>query len=101
MKLMYEDLPDKDDLMGNDDSVVKVSKSVFNIKSPSMKHRSNVFSLGDRENLLGSEPESPSIVAHLAIKNDIKYPMETIFGKFNTHYWITLVANICSSMNFL
>ncbi|UXI19099.1 hypothetical protein NH340_JMT05042 [Sarcoptes scabiei] len=97
MKLMYEDLPDKDDLMGNDDSVVKVSKSVFNIKSPSMKHRSNVFSLGDRENLLGSEPESPSIVAHLAIKNDIKYPMETIFREIQ----YALLDNACREYLFI
>ncbi|KAF7492608.1 Vacuolar protein sorting-associated protein 52 -like protein [Sarcoptes scabiei] len=82
MKLMYEDLPDKDDLMGNDDSVVKVSKSVFNIKSPSMKHRSNVFSLGDQRHKISDGNDFREIQYALLDNACREYLfILTIFGK--------------------
>ncbi|KAH9529459.1 Vacuolar protein sorting-associated protein 52 [Dermatophagoides farinae] len=78
-KMMYEDLPDKDDLMGNDDSHKANKISIFNLKSNVVKHRPNIFSLGDRESLLTIELESPLIVVHAATKNDMKYPLENVF----------------------
>nr|XP_027194537.1 vacuolar protein sorting-associated protein 52 homolog isoform X2 [Dermatophagoides pteronyssinus] len=78
-KMMYEDLPDKDDLMGNDDSHKANRSSIFQLKSNIIKHRHNIFALGDRESLLTTELESPLIVVHPASKNDMKFPLENIF----------------------
>lgn len=79
MKLIYDDLPDKDDLMGNDDSHKTNRSSIFTLKNSTIKHRSNVFALGDRESLLSTELESALIVPHASTKNDTKYSLECIF----------------------
>lgn len=98
MKLMYEELPDRDDLMGNDDSHKSARPSLFHIKSGnSMKHRANVFALGDREALLFTELESTAIVPHSAHKNEIKHSLEAIFRSIQ----FTFLENACREYLFI
>ncbi|XP_017491379.1 PREDICTED: vacuolar protein sorting-associated protein 52 homolog [Rhagoletis zephyria] len=70
-KLIYEDLPDKDDLLGNDETAKNKSTSLFSLKSTTtMKQRSNVFALGNRESLLNDDLEASLIVPHVAVKSE-------------------------------
>ncbi|KAH6928650.1 hypothetical protein HPB50_018171 [Hyalomma asiaticum] len=75
MKLQYEEVPEKDDLMGVEDT----TKRDILFSKPSLKNRSTVFTLGARNNILTTELESPIIVPHAAQKNEVRYPFESLF----------------------
>lgn len=97
-KLMYEDLPDKDDLLGNDESSKNKSTSIFSLKpAQTMKHRSNVFALGNRESLLNEDLESSLIVPHVAVKSDTKYSLESIFKSIQ----FAFLDNACREYLFI
>lgn len=74
MKLQFEDVPDKDDLMGVDDTP---KWGLFN--KPSLKNRSTIFTLGNRNAVLGNELEAPVIVPHASAKSEKHYPFEQLF----------------------
>lgn len=75
MKLQFEEVAEKDDLMGVEDTT---KRSLFSSK-PSLKNRSTVFTVGTRNNVLTTELESPIIVPHAAQKNEVRYPFESLF----------------------
>ncbi|XP_054164992.1 vacuolar protein sorting-associated protein 52 homolog [Oppia nitens] len=95
-KLHFEEMPDKDDLMGCEDTGAKSRSSIFTHKH-SLKNRSTVFSIGDRENLLTMELESPLIVPHVAVKSDIRYSVESLFRS----HQFALVDNACREYLFI
>ncbi|XP_043539594.1 vacuolar protein sorting-associated protein 52 homolog [Chiloscyllium plagiosum] len=68
MKVQYEEVADKDDLMGVEDTA---KKGFFS--KPSLKNRNTIFTLGNRGNVIASsELEAPIIVPHAAQKSDIR-----------------------------
>ncbi|XP_064474251.1 vacuolar protein sorting-associated protein 52 homolog isoform X2 [Ornithodoros turicata] len=93
MKLQFEEVPEKDDLMGVEDTT---KRSLFSSK-PSLKNRSTVFTLGSRNSVLTSELESPIIVPHTSQKSDLKYPFESLFR--SQQY--ALVDNACREYLFI
>lgn len=95
VKLKYEELPDRDDLMAAEENL-KSKNSLFNSK-PSLKNRSTIFTLGDRGNVINEDIESPLIVPHVAHKTETKYPMEAIF---RSHQFAVL-DNACHEYHFL
>ncbi|XP_003748088.1 vacuolar protein sorting-associated protein 52 homolog [Galendromus occidentalis] len=74
MKLQFDDVPDKDDLMGVDDTP---KWGLFN--KPSLKNRSTIFTLGNRNAVMSVELEAPVIVPHASAKNEKHYPFEQLF----------------------
>ncbi|CAN7983927.1 unnamed protein product [Ixodes pacificus] len=76
MKLQYEEVAEKDDLMGVEDTT---KRNILCCSKPSLKNRSTVFTVGTRNNILTTELESPIIVPHAAQKNDARYPFESLF----------------------
>jgi len=96
-RLIFDDLPDKEDLMGNDESSKGKVTSIFTLKHNTLKHRSNVFALGNRESLLNEELESSLIVPHVAVKSEIKYSLETIFRSIQFAY----LDNACREYLFI
>ncbi|XP_035210728.1 vacuolar protein sorting-associated protein 52 homolog isoform X3 [Stegodyphus dumicola] len=93
MKLQFEEVADRDDLMGVEDTA---KRSIFSGK-PSLKNRSTVFTLGNRGNILTTELESQIIVPHSAQKNEIKYTFESLFR--SQQY--ALVDNACREYLFI
>ncbi|XP_065060211.1 vacuolar protein sorting-associated protein 52 homolog isoform X1 [Rhopilema esculentum] len=93
MKLQYEEVADKDDLMGLEDS----SKRGFFSNKQSLKNRSTIFSLGNRGNVLAGELEEPIIVPHAAQKSEKRYSFETLFR--SQHF--ALLDNCCREYLFL
>ncbi|GCC40040.1 hypothetical protein chiPu_0024219, partial [Chiloscyllium punctatum] len=68
MKVQYEEVADKDDLMGVEDTA---KKGFFS--KPSLKNRNTIFTLGNRGNVISSsELEAPIIVPHAAQKSDVR-----------------------------
>ncbi|XP_077645045.1 vacuolar protein sorting-associated protein 52 homolog [Lonchura striata] len=66
MKVQYEEVADKDDLMGLEDTA---RKGFFS--KPSLRSRNTVFTLGNRGAIIGpGELEAPIIVPHAAAKGD-------------------------------
>lgn len=97
-KLMYDELPDKDDLLGNDESAKSRSTSIFTLKAVTpAKHRSSVFALANRESLLSEDLESSLIVPHVAVKSDAKYSLEAIFRSLQ----FAFLDNACREYLFL
>ncbi|XP_041069183.1 vacuolar protein sorting-associated protein 52 homolog isoform X1 [Carcharodon carcharias] len=93
MKVQYEEVADKDDLMGVEDTA---KKGFFS--KPSLKNRNTIFTLGNRGNVISSaELEAPIIVPHAAQKNDTRYPFESLFR--SQHY--ALLDNSCREYLFL
>uniref|UniRef100_A0A8C0ATV0 Vacuolar protein sorting-associated protein 52 homolog n=1 Tax=Buteo japonicus TaxID=224669 RepID=A0A8C0ATV0_9AVES len=85
MKIQYEEVAEKDDLMGVEDT-------------PSLKNRNTVFTLGNRGSVIGAaELEGPIIVPHAAQKSDVRYPFESLFR--SQHY--ALLDNSCREYLFL
>ena len=76
-KLKFDEQPHKDDLMAADDSIK--SKTSFFTGKQTLKNRSTIFTLGSRDEILTKELESDIIVPHLALKNELKYPIESLF----------------------
>ncbi|CAK9304059.1 unnamed protein product [Gordionus sp. m RMFG-2023] len=97
IKLQYEEVPTKDDLIGE---IETNKKSIFN-KSLSMKDsKSNnaLFTLGKRAEILGSqEILQPIIVPHIASQQNKKYGFEHIFRSIN----YAVLENGCREAIFL
>lgn len=68
MKLQYEEVTTKDDLMGIEDTA---TRSMFN---KSLKHKATVFTIGNRGDVLAQQLEAPIIVPHTETKNRV-YPL--------------------------
>jgi type I site-specific restriction endonuclease len=92
MKLQFEETPDKDDLMGIEDSIKR--GGLFSSRN-TYKNRSTTFTLGHRDTVLTTELEDPIIVIPQALKGEKRYPYETLFR--SVHF--ALVDN--SSREFL
>lgn len=93
MKLQFEELALKDDLMGVEDTA---KRSLFGSK-PILKHRATVFTLGNRGSVLTTDFEAPVIVPHAAQKAETKYSYESLFR--SQHY--ALVDNACREYLFM
>ncbi|GFS98967.1 vacuolar protein sorting-associated protein 52 homolog [Trichonephila clavipes] len=93
MKLQFEEVADRDDLMGVEDTA---KRSIFSSK-PSLKNRSTVFTVGNRGNVLTTELESQIIVPHSAQKNETKFTFESLFR--SQQY--ALVDNACREYLFI
>nr|XP_020670791.1 vacuolar protein sorting-associated protein 52 homolog [Pogona vitticeps] len=93
MKVQYEEVAEKDDLMGVEDTA---KKGFFS--KPSLRNRNTIFTLGNRGSVIGSaELEGPIIVPHSAQKSDVRYPFESLFR--SQHY--ALLDNSCREYLFL
>ncbi|XP_039675389.1 vacuolar protein sorting-associated protein 52 homolog isoform X2 [Perca fluviatilis] len=93
LKVQYEEVADKDDLMGVEDTA---KKSFFS--KPSLKSRNTIFTLGQRGGILSpAELEGPILVPHTAQRGDSRYPYETLFR--SQHY--ALLDNGCREYLFL
>ncbi|XP_028819771.1 vacuolar protein sorting-associated protein 52 homolog [Denticeps clupeoides] len=93
LKVQYEDVADKDDLMGVEDTA---KKGFFS--KPSLKSRNTIFTLGQRGAVLSpAELEGPILVPHTAQRGDNRYPYETLFR--SQHY--ALLDNGCREYLFL
>ncbi|GAB6031475.1 Vacuolar protein sorting-associated protein 52 [Chamberlinius hualienensis] len=93
MKLQFEEVADKTDLLGVDDNY---KKSVFGIRT-ALKNKATIFTLGNRGNVLTTELEAPIIVPHASQKNDIKYSFESLFR--SQQY--SLLDNTCREYMFV
>uniref|UniRef100_A0A8C4R357 Vacuolar protein sorting-associated protein 52 homolog n=2 Tax=Eptatretus burgeri TaxID=7764 RepID=A0A8C4R357_EPTBU len=92
MKLQFEDVANKDDLMGVEDTA---KKGFFSM--PSLKNRNTIFTLGNRGAVITADLEAPIIVPHAAQKSDTKHSFESLFR--SQHY--ALVDNCCREFLFL
>uniref|UniRef100_A0A4W3J8D7 Vacuolar protein sorting-associated protein 52 homolog n=1 Tax=Callorhinchus milii TaxID=7868 RepID=A0A4W3J8D7_CALMI len=98
MKVQYEEVADKDDLMGVEDTDAFSLTPLRFFSKPSLKNRNTIFTLGNRGNVIASaELEGPIIVPHAAQKNDSRYPFESLFR--SQHY--ALLDNSCREYLFL
>ncbi|KAG5264650.1 hypothetical protein AALO_G00256500 [Alosa alosa] len=85
LKVQYEDVADKDDLMGF-------------FSKPSLKSRNTIFTLGQRGAVLSpAELEGPILIPHTAQRGDVRYPYETLFR--SQHF--ALLDNGCREYLFL
>ncbi|KAM8985755.1 vacuolar protein sorting-associated protein 52 homolog [Ara ararauna] len=93
MKIQYEEVADKDDLMGVEDTA---KKGFFS--KPQLRCRNTVFTLGNRGSVIGAaELEAPVLVPHAAQRSDTRYPFESLFR--SQHY--ALLDNSCREFLFL
>uniref|UniRef100_A0A8C2JBT9 Vacuolar protein sorting-associated protein 52 homolog n=1 Tax=Cyprinus carpio TaxID=7962 RepID=A0A8C2JBT9_CYPCA len=93
LKVQYEDVADKDDLMGVEDTAKKDI-----LQTPSLKSRNTIFTLGQRGAVLSpAELEGPILIPHTAQRGDSRYPYETLFR--SQHY--ALLDNGCREFLFL
>ncbi|XP_062265564.1 vacuolar protein sorting-associated protein 52 homolog [Platichthys flesus] len=93
LKVQYEEVADKDDLMGVEDTA---KKGFFS--KPSLKSRNTIFTVGQRGAILSpGELEGPILVPHTAQRGDSRYPYETLFR--SQHY--ALLDNGCREFLFL
>uniref|UniRef100_A0A3Q3D9Y1 Vacuolar protein sorting-associated protein 52 homolog n=1 Tax=Hippocampus comes TaxID=109280 RepID=A0A3Q3D9Y1_HIPCM len=93
LKVQYEEVANKDDLMGVEDTA---KKGFFS--KPSLKSRNTIFTLGQRGAILSpAELEAPILVPHTAQRGDSRYPYETLFR--SQHY--ALLDNGCREFLFL
>ncbi|XP_069688435.1 vacuolar protein sorting-associated protein 52 homolog isoform X2 [Periplaneta americana] len=94
-KLRYEEAATKDDLMGIED-MGAFRGSVLFYKTP-LKHKSTVFTIGSRGDVLSAQLEAPVIVPHAAHKSEQRFPYEALFR--SEQY--CLVDNACREYLFL
>ncbi|XP_016108005.1 vacuolar protein sorting-associated protein 52 homolog [Sinocyclocheilus grahami] len=93
LKVQYEDVADKDDLMGVEDTA---KKGFFS--KPSLKSRNTIFTVGQRGAVLSpAELEGPILIPHAAQRGDSRYPYETLSR--SQHY--ALLDNSCREFLFL
>ncbi|KAK3087387.1 hypothetical protein FSP39_005256 [Pinctada imbricata] len=102
MKLQFQEVADKDDLMGVEDTAKKnilfIMKFSCNIRYyGSRQNRSTVFTLGNRGDILNNQLEAPIIVPHAQQKADSKFTFESLFRSL--HY--ALMDNSCREYLFL
>ncbi|XP_030853264.1 vacuolar protein sorting-associated protein 52 homolog isoform X2 [Strongylocentrotus purpuratus] len=93
MKLQFDEVADKDDLMGVEDTA---KRGLFSSK-PSLKNRSTVFTIGNRGNILTSGLEASIILPHAAQKDDTKHTFESLFR--SQHF--ALLDNCCREYLFV
>ncbi|CAG2059245.1 unnamed protein product, partial [Timema podura] len=91
-KLQFEEAATKDDLMGIEETG---PRGLF--YKASLKHKSTVFTIGSRGDVLTNHLESPIIVPHAAQKNDGRYPYEALFRSEK----YALLDNACREYLFL
>ena len=91
--LKFEEAVTKDDLMGIEDMASK--SSLFSKSSHSLKHKSTIFTIGNRGDILTSELEAPIIIPHAQQK--ARYPFEALF-RSETY---ALVDNACREYLFI
>ncbi|EDW36829.1 GL25904 [Drosophila persimilis] len=89
--LKFEESCTKDDLMGIEDNA---SKGLFS-KTTSLKHKSTIFTIGKRGDILNQQLEAPIIVPHAQLKN--RYTVEALFR--SEQY--ALVDNACREYLFV
>ncbi|KAH8411967.1 hypothetical protein KR222_004316, partial [Zaprionus bogoriensis] len=89
--LKFEESCTKDDLMGIEDNA---SKGLF-AKTTSLKHKSTIFTIGKRGDILNQQLEAPIIVPHAQLKN--RYTVEALFR--SEQY--ALVDNACREYLFV
>ncbi|XP_065830309.1 vacuolar protein sorting-associated protein 52 homolog [Oscarella lobularis] len=94
MKLQYEVVADRDDLMATEDTV---KRGFFSASRVPLKNRSTVFTLGDRACVLTTELEDPIIVPHAAAKSEKKFSFESLFRSLN----YALLDNACREYLFI
>ncbi|XP_057289466.1 vacuolar protein sorting-associated protein 52 homolog [Hydractinia symbiolongicarpus] len=94
MKLQYEELAGKDDLMGVEDTAK--TRGFFSTKTP-LRNRSTIFSLGSRGQVITDLLEEPIIVPHAAQKTEKRYSFEALFR--SQHF--ALLDNACREYLFL
>ena len=93
IKLEYEEVPGKGDVMGAEDESRR-SLQLFS-SSKSIRSRSTVFTLGNRDDLLNNQLEWPVIIpAHCA---DKRFPYEALFRSVQ----FALLDNVCGEYSFL
>ncbi|XP_028296731.1 vacuolar protein sorting-associated protein 52 homolog isoform X2 [Gouania willdenowi] len=93
LKVQYEEVADKDDLMGVEDTA---KKGFFS--KPSLKSRNTIFTLGQRGAVLSpAELEGAILVPHTAQRGESRFPYETLFR--SQHY--ALLDNGCREFLFL
>ncbi|CAL8292955.1 unnamed protein product [Merluccius merluccius] len=96
LKVQYEEVADKDDLMGVEDTAKKDILLFFS--KPSLKSRNTIFTLGQRGAVLSpAELEGPILIPHTAQRGDSRYPYESLFR--SQHY--ALLDNGCREFLFL
>lgn len=78
MKLLHEEPPTQDDLLGVDDSVSQ-SKGFFSSK-PSLKSKASVFSMGQRGQVISTDFDKVILVPHTQERDNKKYGYERIFS---------------------
>lgn len=91
LALKFEESVTKDDLMGIEDTA---SKSLFS-KATNLKHKSTIFTIGKRGDILNQQLEAPIIVPHAQLKN--RYTFEALFR--SEQY--ALVDNACREYLFV
>ncbi|KAL4219562.1 Vacuolar protein sorting-associated protein 52 [Mactra antiquata] len=102
MKLQFEEVAGKDDLMAVDETAKKdilfITKpeSFFTSKS-TLKNRSTVFTVGNRGDVLTTELEAPIIVPHAAQKSENRFTFESLFRSLH----FALMDNACREYLFL
>uniref|UniRef100_A0A8C5CW35 Vacuolar protein sorting-associated protein 52 homolog n=1 Tax=Gadus morhua TaxID=8049 RepID=A0A8C5CW35_GADMO len=97
LKVQYEEVADKDDLMGVEDTAKKDILNYF-FSKPSLKSRNTIFTLGQRGALLSpAELEGPILIPHTAQRGDSRYPYESLFR--SQHY--ALLDNGCREFLFI
>ncbi|KAL6056094.1 Vacuolar sorting protein VPS52/suppressor of actin Sac2, variant 2 [Balamuthia mandrillaris] len=80
-KIVY-DIAGKNDLIGVPESAKK--SGLFGAGKLDLKAKHNVFALGDRADIIAETgEEAPSIVPHVALQNQQKFPYEAIFRSFD------------------
>ncbi|XP_017514462.2 vacuolar protein sorting-associated protein 52 homolog isoform X1 [Manis javanica] len=93
MKLQYEEVAEKDDLMGVEDTA---KKGFFS--KPSLRSRNTIFTLGTRGSVISpTELEAPILVPHTAQRGEQRYPFEALFR--SQHY--ALLDNSCREYLFI
>ncbi|XP_065185383.1 vacuolar protein sorting-associated protein 52 homolog [Sycon ciliatum] len=95
MKLQFDEVASKDDLMGVEDTA---KRGFFNAASRvAVRNRTGVFTLGDRACILTTELEDPAIIPHSAQKVEKKYSFEGLFRSL--HY--ALLDNVSREYLFV
>uniref|UniRef100_A0A8C2XCV9 Vacuolar protein sorting-associated protein 52 homolog n=1 Tax=Cyclopterus lumpus TaxID=8103 RepID=A0A8C2XCV9_CYCLU len=103
LKVQYEEVADKDDLMGVEDTAKKdilyANEACF-FSKPSLRSRNTIFTVGQRGAILSpAELEGPILVPHYGSerRQQGEYPFETLFR--SQHY--ALLDNGCREFLFL
>nr|XP_017514490.1 vacuolar protein sorting-associated protein 52 homolog isoform X3 [Manis javanica] len=93
LRVKYEEVAEKDDLMGVEDTA---KKGFFS--KPSLRSRNTIFTLGTRGSVISpTELEAPILVPHTAQRGEQRYPFEALFR--SQHY--ALLDNSCREYLFI